>query len=92
MGPRSLSVFAFDAPSLGAFVLVCFKGETICGIVDNLLVAVWAEFFLFPWGFVLITVAAASSFAFAFAAATLGECRNEFRYLLALFRVRFGEV
>jgi hypothetical protein len=57
--------------------------------VDNLLVAVWAEFFLFPWGFVLITVAAASAFSFAVAAAaataTLGECRNECRYLLALF-------
>jgi hypothetical protein len=47
--------------------------------VDDLLVAVWAEFFLFPWGFALITVAADSAFAFAFAAAvataTLGEWR-----------------
>ena len=63
--------------------------------------AVWAEFFLLPWGFVPITVvaaaafsfAAAAAFAFAFAAAvaaaTLGECRNECRYLLALFR-EFG--
>ena len=80
MGPRSLSVSAFDAPFLGAFVFVCLEGETIHGIVDNLLVAVWAKYFLFPWGFALITGVAASAFAFAFsatvAAATLGECRN----------------
>jgi hypothetical protein len=37
--------------------------------VGDLLVAVRAEFFLFPWGFVPITVVTATAFAFAAAAA-----------------------
>ena len=79
MRPRSLSVSAFGAASLGAFGLVCLEGETIRRIVDYLLVAVWAELFLFPWGFVPITVVTVAAFAFsaaaaAVAAATLGEC------------------
>ncbi len=98
MGPLSLLVSVFGPPSLGAFVLVGLEGETIRGIVDDFLVAVRAEFFLFLWGFVLITVVAVVAFAFsaaaaAVAAATLGECCNEFcilchdiRYLLPLFR------
>ena len=96
MGPRSLSVSAFGPPSLGAFVLVGLEGETIRRIMDDFLVAVRAEFFLFPWGFVPITAVTVIAFAFsaatAIAAATLGECCNEFcilchdiRYLLALF-------
>ena len=100
MGPRSLSVSAFGPPTLGAFVLVGLEGETIRGIVDDFLAAVRAEFFLSSWGFVLITVVAVVAFAFsataAVAAATLGECCNEFcilchdiQYLLALFR-EFG--
>ncbi len=97
LGPRSLSVSAFGPPSLGAFVLVGLEGEKIRGIVDDFLVAVRAELFLFPWGFVPNTVVAVIAFAFsaatAIAAATLGECCNEFyilchdiQYLLALFR------
>ena len=100
MGPRSLSVSAFGAPSLGVFVLVGLKGETIRGIVDNFLAAVRTACFLLPWGFVPITVvvvvAFACSAAAAVAAATLGECCTEFcilchdiRYLLALFH-EFG--
>ena len=100
MRPRSLSVSAFGAASLGAFGLVCLEGETIRRIVDYLLVAVWAELFLFPWGFVPITVVTVAAFAYAFAAAAasalvaaaLEECHNEFcilchdsRYLLVLF-------
>ena len=102
--PQSLSVSAFGAPSLRAFGLVCLEGETIRGIVDDLLVALWAQLFLFPWGFVPITVVAIAAFAFVAAAAgapamvtaTLGEWHNEFcilchdfQYLLALFR-EFG--
>ncbi len=93
----------FGAPSLGAFVLVLFKGETLRGIVDDHLLAVGAEFFLFPWGFVPTAVVADAAYASAAAAAptvatiaTLGECchefcilRNDFRYLLALLR-EFG--
>jgi hypothetical protein len=93
----------FGAPSLGAFVLVLFEGKTLCGIVDNHLLAVGAEFFLFPWGFVPTAVVAAAAFASAATAtpavattATLGECcrefcilRHDFRYLLALL-CKFG--
>ena len=102
MGPRSLSVSPFGPPTLGTFVLDGLEGETLRGIVDDFLVAVRAEFFLFPWGFVPITVVAVVAFAFSAAAAvaatTLGECYNEFcilyhdiRYLHALFREGFLE-
>jgi hypothetical protein len=47
----------------------CLEGETIRGVMGNLLVAVRAEFFLFPWGFVPITVVTAAAFAVAAAAA-----------------------
>jgi hypothetical protein len=59
--------------------------------MDNHLVAVQAEFFLFQRGFVPITVVAAAAFAFVVAVTpTLGECCNEFcilchDFLLALF-------
>jgi hypothetical protein len=56
-------------------------------VMGNLLVAVRAEFFLFPWGFVPITVVTATAFAFA-AAATVTTA-DDIRYLLALFR-KFG--
>jgi hypothetical protein len=55
--------------------------------VGNLLVAVRAEFFLFPWGFVLITVVTAAAFAFAVAATV--TTADDIRYLRALFR-EFG--
>ena len=70
----------FGAPSCGVFVLVCLKEETHRRIMDNHLVAVGAELFLFPWGFVLTAVVAAAAFASAASAAltvaasaTLGE-------------------
>ncbi len=61
----------------------CLEGETIRGVVGNLLVAVRAEFFLFPWGFVPITGVTATAFAFAVAAAI--TTADDIRYLLALF-------
>jgi hypothetical protein len=90
LGPRSLSFTAFGAPSRGAFVLVRLEGETLHGVVDNHLVAVGSECFLFPWGFVLtaadtdVALASATAAAAAAAAAaaitataTLGECCHE---------------
>ncbi len=50
----------FGAPSCGAFVLVCLKEETHRMIMEDHLVAVGAEFFLFQWGFVLIAIVAAA--------------------------------
>jgi hypothetical protein len=93
----------FGAPSLGAFVLVLFEGKTLRGIVDDHLLAVGAEFFLFPWGFLPTAIVAAATFASAAATApafattaTLGECchefcilRHDFQYLLALLN-EFG--
>jgi hypothetical protein len=102
LGPQSLSFPTFGAPSRGAFVLVHLKGETLRRVVIDRLVAVGAEFFLFPWGFVPTAVDAAATFASAAAAAaavattTLGECCHEtcvqchdFQYLFALLR-KFG--
>jgi hypothetical protein len=104
LGPRSLSFPAFGAPSHGAFVLVHLEEERLCGVVDDPLVAVGAEFFLFSWGFVPTAVDADTAFASAAAAiaaaiaaaTTLGECCHEtcvlyhdFQYLLALL-CKFG--
>jgi hypothetical protein len=83
-----MSFPAFGAPSRGAFVLVCLEGKTLCGIVDNHLVAVGAEFFPFPLGFVPTAAVAAAAFVSAAAASTtaatavaaittLGECCHE---------------
>ena len=80
MRPQSMSFPAFSAPSCGAFVLFCLKGETCCRIMDDHLVAVGGEFFLFPWGFVPTAIVAAAAFASAASTAltvatftTLGE-------------------
>jgi hypothetical protein len=74
----------FDDPSLREFGLVCLEGETIHGIVDDLLDAVQAELLISPWGSVTITVVVIAAFAFAppaapaMVAATMGKCHNEF--------------
>jgi len=72
--------------------------------MDDLLVALWAQLFLFPWGFVPSSVVAIAAFAVVATAAatppmvtaTLREWHNEFcilchdfQHLLALFH-EFG--
>ena len=82
LGPQSLSFTAFSAPSYGVFVFVRLEGETHRRIVDDRLVAVGAECFLFPWGLVSTALVAAGAFAVvapappaaAVATTTLGEC------------------
>ncbi len=102
LGPRSLSFLSFGAPACGAFVLVRLKGETLRRVVNDHLVAVGAEFFLLPWGFVPTATDADAAFASAAVAAavataaTLRECyhetcvpRHDFQYLFVLL-CKFG--
>jgi hypothetical protein len=51
-------------------VLVPLEGETVHGFVDHCLVAIWAEFFLFPRGLMATVIVVATAAAAAVAAST----------------------
>jgi hypothetical protein len=67
--PQPLSSWRLCLPSQGAFVFVCFQGETLCREMYYPFVAIWADFFLSEGG---VSAAAAAATSTAATAATFG--------------------
>ena len=76
--PQPLSSWRLCLPSRGAFVFVCFQGETLHREMYYPFVAIWAEFFLSEGGVSAATAAAtsATAAAAAFACAATIVCNT----------------